>query len=217
MKRWFLIVLFAMIAVMSFGLSLGACADWQWLNQSLSVPGYKETYRFPNLGVGAFFDAKYVRLSGQYVFTFTDPKALVYYDGVKDDLDSAYLTEEMQGTVINYLAITLLVKVPVPVGKATIAPAVGATYMLNLALEQYGLDLKEGATLTDKNSLNDIVLLGGVILTSNTTKKIYVTFDAFFGYNTTPDFFPDMLVPNVSFFSWMIKAGISVGFRLTSP
>ena len=118
--------------------------------------------------------------------------------------------------VMNYLAITLLGKFPILVGNATIAPAVGATYMLNLAFEQYGFDLKDGATQADQNSLNDIVVLAGVIITSNTTKKVFMAFDALFGYNLTPDFFPDSLPPGVDFFSWMIKAGLSVGFRLKS-
>ncbi len=68
----------------------------------------------------------------------------------------------------------------------------------------------------DKKSINDFYLLGGVLISFEVTDRFFVRINGLFGFNLTPEFMPDSMVPGLDYSGWIVKAGLSAGFKVAS-
>jgi hypothetical protein len=217
MKTWLAVLALVLIAATAFTLdfSVGVAVDYQPFSQSISADPEKDTYRFQQLGAGAFVDGTYFLIGADFVFTIANPSGSVYYNGVKDPVDSADLTAAMAGTKISFLDLTALGKYPFRLGAVTLAPAIGVSYMVNMALTQNGEDLKADMSKNDRNSMSDLFVVGGLIVSFSITKSIFVGVNGLFGWNLTPKFWPDEL-GGTKYSGWKIKAGLSASYKVAS-
>jgi hypothetical protein len=217
MKKLLALLVVLLLATGAFAqdinISAGAEIDYNYLLIGLGTDPVDDTIVFNALSIGAYVDITYVSIGVSYIFSIGDPTGAVYVDGTKDDAASDALTSTIEKTSISYLAITALGKYPFDVGGVTIFPMLGLEYILNLSLEQDGNDLKDTMTDEEKDSLNDLFILGGVGADFNITESIYARVLALFAFNLTPDS-PESIAGGVeNEWGWIIKAGVAIGYR----
>jgi hypothetical protein len=217
MKKLLALLVVLLLATGAFAqdinISAGAEIDYNYMLIGFGTDPNDNTIVFNALSIGAYVDITYVSIGVSYIFSIGDPTGAVYVDGTKDEVNSDLFTAIMEKTSISYLAITALGKYPFDVGGVTIFPMLGLEYILNLSMEQDGTDMKDTMTDEQKDSLNDLFILGGVGADFNITESIYARVLALFAFNLTPDSPLGIMGGAENEWGWTVKAGVAIGYR----
>ncbi len=189
-----ILVLFMMAlcatSVFAFDLSAGLDVDYsmQLRNINISRSGgflvqdFKLTSNtfYHLMGVRAFFDAKYIRVSLGANFSLNGSTTKLDSEGTLIGLSAVLPTSEGNdpNPFIGYVNLSLLGKYPFRVGRSKIYPLVGFDLAFNIIDKYNGND-----TSTNKKYLHKYYFVAGFGSDIRITRKLYLSPTAVFGIN----------------------------------
>jgi hypothetical protein len=194
------------------GLELSYSPIWQTTSFSGKILGTDvagdSTIGMNALGIGAFFDITYVKVSIAYEMSMGGSSSTVKM--TKPTESTVNATDAK--SAMSALAIQLLGKYPFAVATGiAIWPALGIEYNMNMSVSYDGKDVKKDMTDDAKNDLNDLYLKAGVGADFAVGDKFVVTPSVLIGMNLTAA--PKTTADNTTYSGWEINVGVAGGYK----